>query len=273
MLLARASTSLLPSAQALLRAQNSGYYPSLHGVCTAEEVAKLPEVASIPLKAPVGPPVDPPVPQAPEYEGESDSLREFRLHNSSIWGLKGQVISGKVIVVGKDYVVVDLGFKAYSRFFKKELSTSQIYEVAEGHKVKRREGVFFLGDHLRFRVEDVESPYGDMHLTASKLETSIRQELVWKELKEAYMGKIPVQGRVLNPTDRGYAVGIGGFVAFCPLVNLSPDLGNKIGILQPFKIIRLVEKEGTTAGRSITLESLSGVGSLRSKRTWGAFPW
>lgn len=190
-------------------------------------------------------------PPPPEYEGESESLREVRLSNASMWGLKGQVISGEVIAVGKDYVVVDLGYKSLSRFFKKELSTSQVYEAAEGHKLKRAEGLFFKHDQLRFRVEDVESPYGDMHLTTYKLEETIRKDLIWKELAEALLNNLPVQGRVLNVVDRGYAVGIGGYVCFCPLNSILPGSGQKIGILQTFKITRMIEKT-----KSISVMSL-----------------
>lgn len=293
MLLPRASTGLLSSAQALFRAQNWGQCSLLDRLYSAEGApglfqeeatnSSLATEATDPAAAAVAPRAresveslvgsqviefsEPPVPPAPEYEGEPESLREFRLHNSSIWGLKGQVVSGRVVVVGKDYVIVDLGFKSYSRFFKKELSTTQIYAAGEGHKVKRKEGTFFKDDYLRFRVEDVESPYGDMHLTASRLEASIRKELIWKELKEAYLGNIAVQGRVLNPTDRGYAVGVGGFVAFCPLVSLPPHLGEKVGLLQPFRIIKMIDPPDTTMGRSITLVSPEAVSSTRQRRT------
>ncbi|GMH43156.1 hypothetical protein BSKO_11078 [Bryopsis sp. KO-2023] len=191
------------------------------------------------VKPVVAVPLTPKAPPPPEYEGESLVMREIRLHNSSMWGLKGQIISGEIIAVGRDYVVVDLGFKSLSRFFKKELSTTQIYATTKEHKIKRRQGVFFVGDRLQFRIDEVESPYGDMSLTTHKLHDTIQKDLVWKDLVEAFEHNIPIQGRVLNTVDRGYAVGVGGFVCFCPLNLIQPSSANKIGVLQMFKIAKM----------------------------------
>lgn len=213
--------------------------------------------------------VVPKTPPAPEYEGESEALREFRLHNSSIWGIQGQVVSGEVIVVGRDYVIMDLGFGSLSRFFKRELSTTQIYDVGEGHKLKRKEGVFFRGDQLRFRVDTIETPYGDLGLTAQKLETSIRRELVWKELLQAHKKNSIVSGRVLNPVERGYAIGIGGLVCFCPLVAISPYSAQKIGSLQPFKIHKMEDGSSRSVMVMSAADDIRRPGfSARSNRMW-----
>lgn len=66
------------------------------------------------------------MPPMPKIEGESDIYNLIRSHNSTIHDLRGQVIIGKIIAVGKNDVYIDLGWKEYQRFFKHELSLSQV---------------------------------------------------------------------------------------------------------------------------------------------------
>lgn len=47
----------------------------------------------------------------------------------------------------------------------------------------------------------------------------------------------PVMGRVLNPVMRGYAVGIGGVVAFCPMTQCLYRTAQRVGVLQPFQVV------------------------------------
>ena len=42
-------------------------------------------------------------------------------------------------------------------------------------------------------------------------------ELVLQELKKALVERTTVMGRILNPVNKGYAVGIGGLVCFLPV--------------------------------------------------------
>ena len=45
-------------------------------------------------------------------------------------------------------------------------------------------------------------------------------------------------GRVLNTVNGGFAVGLSGVVAFCPYSRMDPRTSARIGVLQPFSILR-----------------------------------
>ncbi|CAD7705173.1 unnamed protein product [Ostreobium quekettii] len=193
-------------------------------------------------KAKTGPPPRPRPPPSPP--GESMAMRAFRLHNSSLWGLKGQVIMGRVVQVTHDSVLVDVGFKSFSRFFKHELSGSQVFESGSPGRARGRDD-FFVGDVLQVRVECVESPYGNMYLSAQQLQRDLEMDQVWSELQAAHRQGIQVMGRVLNPVNMGFAVGIGGFVGFLPLTRCGLALGRLIGILYPFIILNMDNEKRT----------------------------
>lgn len=51
-------------------------------------------------------------------------------------------------------------------------------------------------------------------------------------------------GRVLNSVHGGYAVGIGGLVAFCPFSRMDARTSARIGVLQPFSILKFEPDKG-----------------------------
>ena len=66
---------------------------------------------------------------------------------------------------------------------------------------------------------------------------------VWSEIKRRYNAGENIDGRVLNACNGGFAIGIGGFVAFAPLSGCPPWVARKIGVLQPFYIKSLKDRE------------------------------
>ena len=48
-------------------------------------------------------------------------------------------------------------------------------------------------------------------------------------------------GRILNPVTRGFAVGFGGVVGFCPLSQCLVRTAQRVGVLQPFTILKISE--------------------------------
>ena len=51
----------------------------------------------------------------------------------------------------------------------------------------------------------------------------------------------PVMGRILNPVTRGYAVGLGGVVGFCPMSQCLFRTAQRVGVLQPFLVASVRE--------------------------------
>ena len=56
-----------------------------------------------------------------------------------------------------------------------------------------------------------------MELSNSERERVEREDGVWREIKEHHRKGTHVKGRVLNPVNGGYAVGIAGLVCFLPI--------------------------------------------------------
>jgi ribosomal protein S1 len=157
------------------------------------------------------------------------SLHAFRLHNSSLPYLQGQVVKGRVLSVSKHSVLIDPGYKQPQRFFKEELRDTQV--VGEDGVVRAGVESMRVGDTINFVIEDLETPFGEMLLNVKKVSYDQKRRYVWEELKKHMQEQRPVMGRILNPVNRGYAVGIGGLVCFCPFSDCSPKAAARVGKL------------------------------------------
>lgn len=62
---------------------------------------------------------------------------------------------------------------------------------------------------------------------------------IWRVLEQHHQARALVNGRVLHAVKGGWAVGVGGLVAFCPHQRMSLVTRSRIGILQQFFITRL----------------------------------
>ena len=73
----------------------------------------------------------------------------------------------QVIKAENRFVWIDVGYNTATRVAKKELSFSQL--VASRGDGRQRKGPtdFRIGDVLTFTIEDLQTPFGDMLLTAS----------------------------------------------------------------------------------------------------------
>ena len=105
-------------------------------------------------------------------------------------------------------------------------------------ELKRREKLR-VGDQIDL---DVHYLYAyDGTITAEPLDTPTisTTEAVWNELSLAYENERPVPGRILNPVNKGFAVGIAGIVAFLPESFAPPKRVMQVGVLQWFQIVSI----------------------------------
>ena len=172
--------------------------------------------------------------------GEDIFLQLYRRHNSSLTQLQGQVIGARVFKTDKRFVYLDTGFKKPSKFAKKQLHLSQLLSSRDGG-LRTSPDDFRVGDVLRFVVEELETPYGDMQLAVDQPFVKDRTARIWDLLKEAMQTNQPVMGRVLNAVNGGYSVGVAGIVAFCPYSSISFVTASRIGVLQPFHVYSMNE--------------------------------
>ena len=146
---------------------------------------------------------------------------------------EGQIVSGRVVHVGKEHVVVDIGYKSEGIIPLHEFQdTGGTYSVKVGDRVE----VF------------VESREGEDGVTVLSKERADRLR-VWDEIASACEGEEIIEGTISGRVKGGLAVTIrGGVRAFLPgsQVDLRPtrNLDQFIGKTYPFRVIKFNRKRG-----------------------------
>jgi small subunit ribosomal protein S1 len=141
---------------------------------------------------------------------ESEQLSMEELMKTSMHSLKeGEVVSGTVVAVTAEEVLVDIGFKSEGSVPITEFTDSETGAVS----VK-------VNDDVEVFIERMDESEGRLRLSrdrASKLKT-------WRSIEEAYRGGVPVTGMVLERVKGGLSVDI-GIRAFLPgsLVDIRPN--------------------------------------------------
>lgn len=143
----------------------------------------------------------------------------------------GEIIPGKVIKVGKDFVTIDIGFK----------SEGQI-PVSE---FRNMEGQIAIaeGDSLDVFLENTENENGLVMLSKEKAD----KLKIWDEIAVACQNGDVIEGRVVERVKGGLSVDI-GVKAFLPgsQIDLNPirDLDSFVGNTYQFKIIKFNKIRG-----------------------------
>jgi small subunit ribosomal protein S1 len=136
----------------------------------------------------------------------------------------GDMVSGKVISIGKEAVFLDVGGKAEG-----QLARSQVSD-AEGKLLVK------LGDTLEARVVSDE---GGVLTLRTKLG---RGPEARAELQQAFELGVPVEGRVTEVVKGGVSVDVAGVRGFCPASQLDmrpvADLEVFVGQVLQFRITR-----------------------------------
>ncbi|MCB1992258.1 MAG: S1 RNA-binding domain-containing protein, partial [Geminicoccaceae bacterium] len=162
--------------------------------------------------------------QAPS-QADFASMLDESLGGSS--KLEGSVVKGTVIALDNEDAVVDVGLKSEGRVPIKEFSTP-------GHPVEVK-----VGDEVEVYVERFENRSGEAVLSREKA----RREESWNRLERAFNEQDKVEGAIFGRVKGGFAVDLGGAVAFLPgsQVDVRPvrDAGPLMGLKQPFQILKM----------------------------------
>ena len=111
----------------------------------------------------------------------------------------GEVVHGKVVLVSRDFVTVDIGFKSEGQIPIHEfLDRAGNVDVQPGDEID----VFFDG---------TESEHGGVLLSKSKAE----QFRVWRDIEEAFNKEQPIEGKIVGKVKGGLKVDV-GVPAFLP---------------------------------------------------------
>jgi small subunit ribosomal protein S1 len=146
--------------------------------------------------------------------------------------LEGTVVKGTVVDIDNDEVVVDVGLKSEGRVPLKEFGT-------HGQPPEVR-----VGDRVDVYVERFENRSGEAVLSRDKA----RREESWNRLERGFNDQSKVEGHIFGRVKGGFAVDLGGAVAFLPgsQVDIRPvrDIGPLINKPEPFLILKMDRRRG-----------------------------
>ena len=177
-----------------------------------------------------------------DIENFESLLNESFEKNSA---LEGAVITGTIIAVDKDMVLIDVGLKSEGR-----ISLSEFATAGKPAEIK-------VGDKVDVYLERMEDKNGEAVLSREKA----RREEAWKILEVSCNNNEPVQGVMFGRVKGGFTVDLKGAIAFLPgsQVDIRPvrDVNPLMGIEQPFMILKMDKSRGNivVSRRAILEES------------------
>jgi small subunit ribosomal protein S1 len=161
----------------------------------------------------------------------TESFAELFEQSQTLNKLKpGSIVSGTVVEIRPDVVVVNAGLK------------SEGIVPLEQFKSENGEVEVKVGDVIKVALEAIEDGFGETKLSREKAKRS----MVWDELEEAFEKEAAVSGRINGKVKGGFTVDIRDVRAFLPgsLVDVRPvrDPAYLEGKDLEFKIIKLDRK-------------------------------
>src|SRR5271154_574945 len=169
---------------------------------------------------------------APVYSGADDfaALLDSSLGVNA--GFEGSVVSGIVLRIDDDFVIVDVGLKSEGRVPLREFAP-----VGARPEIN-------AGDVFDLYIERYEDKDGSMVLSREKA----RREESWTQLEKAFEAQTRVNGVIHGRVKGGFTVDLGGATAFLPgsQVDIRPvrDVGPLMGMSQPFQILKMDRARG-----------------------------
>ena len=146
--------------------------------------------------------------------------------------LEGSVLSGTVLSIENDLVIIDVGLKSEGRVPVKEFT------------MPGQEPTIKAGDTVEVFVERYENKDGEVMLSRDKA----RREEAWVELEKKFNDGVRVEGVIFNRVKGGFTVDLGGAVAFLPgsQVDIRPvrDVAPLMNNAQPFQILKMDKPRG-----------------------------
>ena len=156
---------------------------------------------------------------------------------------EGDLLSGKVVSILRDFVTVDVGFKSEG--------------LVPSEEFKNFEGVVEVkpGDPVEVVVEQIEDQEGMIVLSKERAD-AVKS---WDRVEKVFEKDEVIDGVVINKIKGGMSVNLGGIKAFLPAsqIDLKPikSLDKLINQKYSFKILKLNKAKGNIVlSRRIVLE-------------------
>jgi small subunit ribosomal protein S1 len=156
---------------------------------------------------------------------------------------EGEVVTGRIISVDKDYVIVDIGYKSEGQIRIGEFQDERGQVTAK------------TGDKVEVMVEWWDDENEVVILSKEKAE----KVKVWEEIKKAYEADEPIEGVIASRVKGGFSVDI-GVNAFLPgsQADLRPvrNLDEMVGQTYKFKVLKFNRKRSNIVlSRRVILEA------------------
>ena len=158
---------------------------------------------------------------------------------------QGSVVTGRIIDIQNDTVIIDVGLKSEGRVPMREFApVGQVPEVR-------------IGDEIEVFVDRMEDRNGETVLSREKA----RREEAWVDMEKLHNKNERVTGTIFGRVKGGFTVDLGGVVAFLPgsQVDIRPirDISPLMGTPQPFYILKMDRARGNivVSRRAILEES------------------
>ena len=180
----------------------------------------------------------------PEEDTTNKELSLDEMYEESFRPFKqNAIVEGEVVSIGKDRVLVDIGYKSEGMVSNRELNEQELASLQ-------------VGDRMLVFIEQKEDHEGNLILSKEKAD----KMKVWVELEEAYRAETVIESHIVSRIKGGMIVDI-GVKAFLPgsQVNLHPvrDLDALIGKTFPMKIIKFNHQRGSiVVSRRVVLEEV-----------------
>ena len=172
---------------------------------------------------------------------EDEYAQLLEMYDSTIKDIKeGEIVSGTVLGVSKDDVIVDVGFKSEGIIPLSEFS--EPINIA-------------VGDRIDVFLEQIEDSNGQLILSKQKADFM----MVWDRIRDIHDAGDLVSGRIMRRIKGGVVVDIMGVDAFLPGSQIAlrqvPDFDALIGTMMELKIIKLNKsRRNIVVSRRVVLE-------------------
>ena len=163
---------------------------------------------------------------------EEETASFMKLYEESLKSIQeGEVVTGEIVQVDKEYVLVDIGYKSEGQIAIRE------FLDPEGNLTVN------VGDKVEVLLERRENDEGTILLSKEKA-AKIK---VWDHIKEIYENNGTVKGRIISRVKGGLSVDI-GLQAFLPgsQVDLRPvrDMDSLVDTEHEFRIVKYNKRRG-----------------------------
>ncbi len=177
---------------------------------------------------------------AEEYS--EDELQQLtKLYDESFRDItEGEIITGKIVAINDDNVVIDVGFKSDGTIPKVEFTATDDLRV---------------GAEVDIVIESVEDEEGNLVLSKKRADFL----KIWERILNAYKNEEVLTGKILRRIKGGMVVDLLGMEAFLPgsQIDIRPvrDFDAFVGQTMDFKIVKVnVPTENVVVSHKVLIE-------------------